>query len=154
MPESNKQRQALYEASIYECASFSLRRAGRLVGQLFDDALQPTGLKSTQFSLLLIIETNQGKALQDIARIAGLSPSTLSRNLQPLLNKHLIDVSGSNRSGKRVTVTKEGHRHLERALPLWQAVQTEFVEAIGGEATWQRLRNGIRRATERIQDDE
>ena len=37
------------------CANFNLRRAARAVSQFYDSALQESGLRSTQFSLLVAI---------------------------------------------------------------------------------------------------
>jgi hypothetical protein len=47
------------EKSIFEdfvCTNTSLRRAARRLGNLYDDALAPLGLKATQVGLLADIE--------------------------------------------------------------------------------------------------
>jgi len=147
---SVKKRRATCEAALDESASFALRRAARIVGQHYDEALAPVGLKATQITLLMVVDTNPDAPLHVIAETAGLSPSTLSRNLQPLIKMKLIEVTGSNRVGKHAALTKAGAQKLEKAFPLWKGVQDEFV-AEYGEAAWVRLRNATRKASDTVE---
>lgn len=39
-----------------ECNNSMLRRASRMLGQVYDDALAPSGLRATQFGLLAQID--------------------------------------------------------------------------------------------------
>lgn len=150
MPMSADKRRAACAEALEQSASFVLRRTARIVGQYFDEALSPVGLKATQVTLLMVIDTHPDAPLHVIAEAAGLSPSTLSRNLQPLINAGLIEVSGSNRLGKHAVLTRPGARTLEKAFPLWEAVQDEFT-SVYGDAAWKRLKNSARRASEAVE---
>ena len=48
-----------YAAAAKVCACFNLRKASRVVTQLFNKALQPSGLRSTQFVLLALRSTRE-----------------------------------------------------------------------------------------------
>lgn len=131
--------------ALENCAAFSLRKSARLVGQHFDEALQSLDLKTTQVTLLMLVDTHPASPMHVIAEAAGLSPSTLSRNLQPLVKNGLIEVTGSNRAGKHATLTRKGARLVEKAFPIWTKVQNEFSDAFG-DAAWTRLRNALSKA--------
>ena len=77
------------------CACFNFRKASRSVTQLFDQILAPTGLRSTQ---LVILMTGQLLGPSSIARLARelvMDRSTLTRNLKPLLNLGMLQLSKS-----------------------------------------------------------
>ena len=55
---------ALPPLPVLDCACASLRRAARAVTQLYEAALQDTGLRATQFTLLQALE--RGETLIEI----------------------------------------------------------------------------------------
>lgn len=121
------------------CGSFNLRKASRVLTQMFDEALQPTGLRSTQLVILLVLARDGEVGMASLSRELVLSPSTLSRNLRPLLREGLLRiVGGSNGRGKQVSLTPEGHEAVQRAAPYWQAVQERFIRQIGSQP-WQEM---------------
>jgi DNA-binding MarR family transcriptional regulator len=120
------------------CGSFNLRRASRLVTQLYDDYLQPVGLRSTQVVVLLAVAKESEISMVRLAREMVLSPSTLSRNLRPLERDGLIKIMENLKRGKRVKLTAKGRQTLLAAVPCWQQAQQKFTELIGSNA-WQEL---------------
>ncbi len=120
------------------CGSFNLRRASRVVSQLYDDILQPTGLRSTQVVLLVAIAAEQELSLAHLARELVLSPSTLSRNLRPLERDGLVDIHETGKRGKLVRLTNEGERALTNAVPYWERAQDKFTSLVGS-AAWTNL---------------
>ena len=46
---------ALCEQAAAICPSFNLRKSARAVSRMFDEALQPSGLRSGQFVMLLSV---------------------------------------------------------------------------------------------------
>ena len=73
-----------------------------------------------------------------LAREMVLSPSTLSRNLQPLERDGLIKIISNPKRGKRVKLTAKGRQTLLATVPYWQQAQQKFIELVGGNA-WQEL---------------
>ncbi|MGI9336865.1 MAG: MarR family winged helix-turn-helix transcriptional regulator, partial [Gammaproteobacteria bacterium] len=102
------------------CGCHNLRRAARTVTQLYDDALQPSGLRATQVVLMVTLATDEEMNLSGLAREMALSPSTLSRNLRPLERDGLISIIEGARRRKSVRLTERGHRALVKVVPYWE----------------------------------
>ncbi len=117
------------------CGSFNLRKASRVLTQMFDEALQPTGLRSTQLVILLVLARDGEIGMSGLSRELVLSPSTLSRNLRPLEREGLLRITGNAGRGKRVCLTSEGRKRVLEAAPYWQAAQERFVRQVGA-ASW------------------
>jgi DNA-binding MarR family transcriptional regulator len=112
-----------------DCVMFNLRRAARLVARRYEDILKPTGLKSGQFSLLVALNQRPKTPLGALANGLGMERTTLTRNLQPLLRRGLVnsDVAPNDARVKMLSLTPDGKSLLQSALPLWkQAQATSF----------------------------
>jgi DNA-binding MarR family transcriptional regulator len=67
-----------------------LHQLVRCIDQHYDRQVAPTGICATQYSLLaLVIDVGPFRPT-DLARRMRLSPSTLSRNLGPLVSRGLL----------------------------------------------------------------
>lgn len=116
------------------CACFALRKAARAVTQAFDEALRPTGLQPTQFSLLVAVRLLGEVSVSDLAEEVVADPTTLSRNLAVLQRRGLVTVAaGTDRRTRLVRLADEGHAMLARALPAWQEMNRRLSQEMGGE---------------------
>ena len=52
------------------CFNFNLRRTARAVTQYYDEVLKPSGIKVTQFTILMAIATRKDHTITEIARLA------------------------------------------------------------------------------------
>jgi DNA-binding MarR family transcriptional regulator len=130
------------------CACFNFRKASRAVTQFFDGVLQPSGLRSTQFVMLVAIGAEGRPTLPELARALTVDRSTLTRNLQPLERDGLLRVSGGK--GERASVvrlTPKGERLLAHTVPLWEKAQTRFVEQFGGQR-WPNMLDDLNRVVD------
>lgn len=134
------------------CASCNFRKASRVVTQLFDRALEPSGLRTTQLSILLEIVLNDASSFAELARRLALDPSTLTRNLRPLAREGLIE-SGRSKSARAKTarLTPRGKAALRKALPLWEEVQQEFVGLVGARR-WDTMATELSKVVEIVQE--
>jgi DNA-binding MarR family transcriptional regulator len=125
------------------CAAFNLRRASRVVSQLYDAGLQPAGLRATQFAILVAVGKTQPISVGKLAQITVMDQTTISRSLAPLARDGLIELSarGAKRE-KRVRLTAKGERRLTRAVPMWRALQERFVAAFGA-GNWREMRREL-----------
>src|SRR5271154_2301135 len=106
------------------CLALNLRRAERVVSQIYDNALRPIGLKSTQFSLLVTIRAMQPAILSRIADHIDMDRTTLTRNLDVLLASGLVSTTrGEDLRERVVSITDSGDAALVAALPIWNATQ-------------------------------
>jgi len=125
---------SVYQEVLQTCGSFNLRKAARAVTQMYDEILQPTGLRSTQVVLLVLLAAEHECSLPRLARQLVLSPSTLSRSLQPLVRDGLVALVQAGRRGKRVRLTPAGHHALRAAVPYWHQAQERFLRLVGPES--------------------
>ncbi len=130
-----------------ECTAASLRRAARSLSALYDERMAPSGLRGTQFSLLVAVALSGDVAVTRLAEHVGLDRTTLTRNLAPLVRDGLLQkLPAGDRRVHLVRLTAKGRRALERALPLWDDAQRYVVRALG-EARWEELLKGLQAAT-------
>lgn len=128
-----------YASVARDCACFNLRKASRAVTQLFDDLLEPTGLRSTQFVILVAIAVYGPSSVARLAREMVMDPSTMARNLRPLETAGLVERTRSRGvRGRHVLLTETGRRALESAMPFWESAQDQFIDRFGRD-TWATL---------------
>jgi DNA-binding MarR family transcriptional regulator len=122
------------------CAAFNLRKTARVVTQAYDAALRPSGLRSTQFTVLIAIARLEAPSVGALAEATLMDATTMTRNLRLLKSAGLIEISprGASRE-KQVRLSKAGERALARAVPMWREVQARFVAAFG-QGKWSKMR--------------
>ncbi|MFK4726150.1 DNA-binding MarR family transcriptional regulator [Bradyrhizobium niftali] len=129
------------------CNCNQVRRAARRLSRYYDLALAPTGLKSTQYSLLSYLVTSGPMTMARLAKLMSMDRATTGHNLRPLVRDGLVEISvGENDRRERiVTVTKQGHKTHARALAAWRRAQTAFEDAMGEQeaANLRELMNRI-----------
>ncbi len=124
---------------VAACTCGNLRKATRAVTRLYDAALQPAGLKATQFSLLAALSKVGDAPLTRLAEILAMDRTTLTRNLKPLVNKGLIGIGhDEDQRIRMVGLTAAGKRVFKHALPAWEQAQSRMVESLG-RARWSGL---------------
>lgn len=121
------------------CTCFNLRKASRVVTQLFDRQLEPSGLLVTQFTILVAIAILGSGTINELAQGLAMDRTTLTRNLKPLEREGFIQIeSGQDQRTRVVSLTQVGQASLAKALPLWEQAQACIVEKLGQER-WSSL---------------
>ena len=115
------------------CAVFNLRKASRTVTQLYEEIMKPSGLLPTQFTLLVVTRALGPVAISRMAEALVMDRTTLTRNLKPLEREGLLSVSPgkADQRSREVSLTSNGLKQLEQALPLWQEAQRRVRRALG-----------------------
>jgi len=127
------------------CASLNFRRTARAVTRLYDMALQESGIRSTQFAILVGIAKKQPISIGALGDMLGIDSTTLTRSLRLLEKEGLIAISERAEKRQRfLSVTSEGEKILARCVPAWRAAQERFVATVGPEY-WLELRNELER---------
>ena len=78
------------------CPAFNIRAASRIVTQLFDEILKPSGLQITQFAVLVGIHILDTPSINKLAKGLVMDRTTLTRGLKPLENEELIKIVSGN----------------------------------------------------------
>jgi DNA-binding MarR family transcriptional regulator len=116
------------------CVCANLRMATRAVARLYDEALEPAGIRTTQFSILARVEADGPATLGRIAARLALDRTTLSRELGPLVERGLVTiVPGRDRRSRVVALTPDGETLLETARPRWRSAQRRVRDGLGLE---------------------
>ncbi len=120
------------------CYATAMRKASRRLTQLYDDALAPSGLRSTQFAILaeLLPRTDSPPTLQELADALVLDRSSLGHNLKPLERDGLVaqQVSLEDRRRRLIVATAQGQAAFNSARILWRQAQERFLKTFGEEA--------------------
>jgi DNA-binding MarR family transcriptional regulator len=110
------------------------RKAGRVMTHFYDTFLQPSGLRMTQFIVLVVIALSEQDTVMQVAEKLAMDRSALARSLKPLQEQGLLTVEpGRDRRTRLVRLTQEGRQALTRTLPYWQQAQEQLVIRFGEE---------------------
>jgi DNA-binding MarR family transcriptional regulator len=119
-----------------QCVCTTLRKATRNVTQLYDDALRPSGLRTTQLHTLNAIGEAGEATVTELTKLLLIDQTTLTRNLAVLERDGLIkEVQKPDGRLKSVRLTRKGEQALQAALPLWAEIQERVTKAIS-TSTW------------------
>jgi len=128
------------------CLCGSFRRASRGLTQHYEQALRPLGLRASQFTILQALslagEVSQGQ----LGQILAMDSTTLTRTLE-IMRRHgwIAERPGRDRRERRLRLAKSGEIQLNRALPVWEKVQSHLQHELGDKA-W----NYLLRATTKL----
>jgi DNA-binding MarR family transcriptional regulator len=128
------------------CICASLRRASRAITQRYEDALRPTGLRGTQFTVLQTLslagEVTQGQ----LGQILAMDSTTLTRTLN-IMGRHgwIAKRRGKDRREWRMRLSRAGETQFKKALPHWQKAQTQVRLQLGDE-----LSNKLMKLTQNV----
>jgi DNA-binding MarR family transcriptional regulator len=117
------------------CFASATRKASRHLAQLYDSAIEPCGLKTTQYSILAEVN-RQSKGPPTIIELAYalvLERSALGHNLKPLVRDGFITLRGGEKDRRRryVVLTRRGMAKYQQAKRLWQEAQDRFRKVFG-----------------------
>jgi DNA-binding MarR family transcriptional regulator len=119
------------------CACQNLRRVTRAVTSYYDALLMEqtdVRIRITQVTMLVVLYLAGPQTINDMAEKLDLDRTTLTRNLKPLAQKHLLTITpGADQRTRVVTLTAEGEQKLLEILPLWERAQAHMVDGMGQE---------------------
>jgi len=123
-----------------ECVCFNLRKAARVITQIYDKAFGPTGLRSTQMPLLVATAEMGPITVNTLAKSVVMDRTTLTRNLKPLEKLGLLKIQiGRDQRQREVVITQKGRDVTVKAYPLWNKVQSKIKKAMGEKSVNQLL---------------
>jgi DNA-binding MarR family transcriptional regulator len=135
------------EEAAKTCLCCKSRMAARALTRTYDRTLRSTGLRITQFTILVAASVAGGVPLSRLADILGLERTTLSRNLSVLERDGLIRVKNVDGRTRNVLITPAGAARLSAALPLWNRAQQEVRQKFGPKK-WGILQDDLRKLVE------
>jgi DNA-binding MarR family transcriptional regulator len=117
------------------CNVTAVRKASRRLTQLYDEALMPSGVRSTQYSILAELSHRPGGAptMRELADALVMDRSALGHSVRPLLRDGFLQLveDEADRRVKNVVLTPLGKEKYAEARRLWQIAQDRFSEVVG-----------------------
>jgi DNA-binding MarR family transcriptional regulator len=116
------------------CHCTVLRKASRRISQLYDTALAPSGLKTTQRAILAQIGRSEPATVGVLAEALVMDAGGLAHTLKPLVRDGLvaIGVDPKDRRNRLIRLTAAGKAKLKQSDVLWEAAQRSFEKGFGG----------------------
>jgi DNA-binding MarR family transcriptional regulator len=115
------------------CNCTALRKATRRISQLYDTALAPSGLKTTQRAILAQLGRSEPASVGQLAEALVMDAGALAHTLKPLERDRLIAVTvdPDDRRSRMITLTRQGRAKLAESDALWAKAQAGFEAAFG-----------------------
>ena len=122
------------------CVCYRLRRAARVAAKAYDNALKPSGLRNTQFTLLATLNRLGETSIGDLAEDLAVDGSTLTRNLEVLVRRGLVEnIVADDARVRYVRITKLGKQTYKEAVPLWRHAQRQALDGLAPKR-WAAMR--------------
>jgi DNA-binding MarR family transcriptional regulator len=99
--------------------------------------LASSGLRTTQFSILVKLKRLGPMTINALAAELVMDRTTLGRNVLPLQRERLMDVvkGRADRRSKELRVTEAGAARLRAAVKGWVQAQTQLESVFGNRRT-------------------
>ena len=141
------------DAADLVCTNTSLRRAARRLGQLYDNAIAPSGLTSPQALMLAQIDAlggefgSDGPPLQVLAARLAIGISAVTHALRPLVRDGLVELrpDANDRRTKHVGLTPLGRERYQAMYVLWEEANRRVEKVLGPSSaeTLRRLADAV-----------
>lgn len=124
------------------CFCFASRRAARLLTGFYDSYLKPSGLKSTQYTLISLVDAAGTANVGTLAESLDADYTTIARNVAVLEKSGLLETVHSKDKRKHaVRLSPSGKKAFAVARPLWLEAQNAFLSHVGKRKAIEMLRD-------------
>lgn len=113
------------------CYCINVRRMANTLTKFYDQAFEPIGLTTNQFSLLNDIHLLDTCNKSELAHYSRLDRTTVIRSLQILREKELIEEMAPQGCGVRLTET--GRAAIAAGMSKWRETQKRIETMLGAE---------------------
>ena len=114
------------------CTNQQLRQLMRRMAQHYDFEVGKCGLKGTQYSLLSHVAKLGPVRPGDLAQALKMDPSTLSRNLRPLMASGWLALqAGDDARSRSISVTEAGRAKRIEGQRRWKVAQDGINQMLG-----------------------
>jgi DNA-binding MarR family transcriptional regulator len=124
---------------VLPCMCGNFRRTSRALTQLYENALRPLGLRSSQFTILQVLSRTGEVSQRHLGDMLSMDSTSLSRTLAIMRRQGWItERSGKDRRERMLRLTVAGDTRLRRVLPVWKKTQSRLRRQLGAQA-WNEL---------------
>ncbi len=132
------------------CMCGSFRRTSRALTQFYDQALRPIGLRPTQLTILQVFDRAGEVSQGQLGEMLAMDSTTLTRTLG-IMHRHgwIAERRGEDQRERWLRLSRAGETKLNRALLVWENVQSRLRKQLGDQA-WQNLLQLTTQVTELV----
>jgi DNA-binding MarR family transcriptional regulator len=117
-----------------DCLAVRVRLLARSLSAIYDQAVASHGVTIAQVNLLTALGGIGPCAPRKLGEVLQLERSTVSRNLDLLIEKGLVEAVSTDWKGiAEVALSKAGLKKIEAVLPDWRAAQKQAHELLGSD---------------------
>jgi DNA-binding MarR family transcriptional regulator len=135
-------KQEMAERMASECIAVRVRLINRVLTALYDEALRPFGMRTSQANILGAVARMGDARPAVLSRILRIEKSTLSRDVELMKQNGWME-SDPPSGGRNQTIrlTTQGEKLLVKIAPAWEQAQSEAKRLIGsdGEAALRHM---------------
>jgi DNA-binding MarR family transcriptional regulator len=114
------------------CTNLKLRQLSRVITRHYDAFVASTGLRNTQYSLLSHVVLQGPIRPGELARRMRVDASTLTRNLQPLVEQGWVTLGpGGDARSRLVQATDAGRAKRAEGQRAWKQAQLALNAKLG-----------------------
>ena len=129
-----------------DCLAVRARLISRAITSLYDGALDSHEVTIAQVGLLAALGKAGPCPPSKLGEVLQLERSTVSRNVNLLLNHGWIEALSSDAKGIReVALTRAGRAKIESVMPQWRQAQQQATQLLGttGAKAIQTIANNL-----------
>lgn len=139
-------------SSKNECICRVVRDAARSLTNAYDRALSPSGLRTTQFTLLSVLARQSSASVNQLSELLGIDQTTTTRNLGVLEDAGLVvRVPHHDPRVKLMKLTSKGKQKREIAMTGWQKMQDHLTDSIS-KSEWRTFQKVLGRLEDRCNE--
>jgi DNA-binding MarR family transcriptional regulator len=140
--ERKLSKQETADRMAHECIAVRVRLINRVITALYDEALRPYGLRTSQANILAAVALMAEAHPAEVSRLLRIEKSTLSRDVELMKRNGWVESDPPN-GGRSQTIrlTPQGQKLLVKIRPSWEKAQAEAKLLIGedGEAALRQM---------------
>ena len=116
-----------------DCIAVRMRLLNRVISKVYDDALRPLGIKTSQFNILVVPARLGLVRRAEIRDRLKMDISTVSRNVDRMRAKGWIEVVDDEQDARahQFRLSAPGRQLLEKARPAWEKAQAKVKKLLG-----------------------
>ncbi len=110
-----------------------MRILSRVITKMYDDALRPLDLKTSQLNILVVIGRRGLARPAEICNRLKMDFSTVSRNVDRIRARGWVEVVDDAEDGRahQFRLSAKGRRLLDKARPAWEEAQQKVRKLLG-----------------------
>lgn len=132
------------------CLFFTSSSLARVVGRMADEEFSRIGVPASEAFLLMLAAERPGIAQKDLAACLHLAPSTVSRFVDALVRRGLVEKHSAGKSVE-VSATEEGWARMPEIVNAWNGLHGRYSGILGKERG-EQLTSAIHAACDLLAD--